>query len=61
VDIVSDTVVIPTYADSLMIFLIEQDESNLDRFVEVSATVLKERYKKALDAREAAKVLKKSI
>lgn len=44
-----------------MIFLLEQDESNLDRFVKVSATVFKERYKKALDALEAAIVLKKSI
>ncbi len=41
-----------------MIFLLEQDESNLDRFVKVSATVLKERHEKALDGLEAAKVLK---
>jgi hypothetical protein len=41
-----------------MIFLIEQDESNFNRFVKVSATVLKERHEKALDAVEAAKVLK---
>jgi hypothetical protein len=41
-----------------MIFLLEQDESNLNRFVKVSATVLKERYEKTLDALEAAKVLK---
>jgi hypothetical protein len=41
-----------------MIFLLEQDESNINRFVKVSANVLKERYEKALDAVEAAKVLK---
>lgn len=41
-----------------MIFLLEQDESNLDRFVKVSATVLKERHEKVLDELEAAKVLK---
>jgi hypothetical protein len=41
-----------------MIFLLEQDESNFNRFVKVSANVLKERYEKALDAVEAAKVLK---
>jgi hypothetical protein len=36
----------PTYADSLMIFLIELDGLNFNRFVKVSATVLKERYEK---------------
>lgn len=41
-----------------MIFLLEQDGSNLNRFVKVSATVLKERHEKALDVLEAAKVLK---
>jgi hypothetical protein len=41
-----------------MIFLLEQDESNLNRFVKVSATVLKDIHKKALNALEAAKVLK---
>jgi hypothetical protein len=41
-----------------MIFLLEQDESNLNRFVKVSATVLKERHEKALDAIEATKVSK---
>jgi hypothetical protein len=41
-----------------MIFLLEQDESNLNRFVKISATVLKERHEKELDALEAAKVLK---
>jgi hypothetical protein len=38
-----------------MIFLLEQDESNFNRFAKVSAAVLKERCKKALDALEAAK------
>lgn len=41
-----------------MIFLLEQVESNFNRFVKVSAIVLKERHKKALDALEAGKVLK---
>ena len=41
-----------------MIFLLEHDESNLNRFVKVSATVLKERHEKALDILRAAKVLK---
>jgi hypothetical protein len=41
-----------------MIFLLEQDGSNFNRFAKVSAAVLKERYKKALDALEAARVLK---
>ena len=41
-----------------MIFLLEQDESNFNRFVKVSATVLKERHEKALDALEIAKALK---
>jgi hypothetical protein len=38
-----------------MIFLIEQDGSNLNRFVEVSAAVLKERDEKALHALGVAK------
>lgn len=44
-----------------MIFLIEQDESNLNRFVKVSAAVLKERDEKALDALGVAKFLKNSV
>ncbi len=35
-----------------MIFLLEQDESNLDRFVKVSATVLKDMKKHWMDLRQ---------